>query len=118
MWKILVACYVLGIPSIQALIRRLNSDYTVALQCGILKTKETPGRFAYYKFTKKLIQFLVCMEECMMARLMGFKASHNDFTKSVAVDSKDVKLYCNQHKKRCSDRDAKYGYKEKANNKP
>ncbi|MFC2035104.1 transposase [Chloroflexota bacterium] len=113
MWRTLIAGYAFEnqIPTIQGLIRTLQKNPSMAFQCGIQSAKEIPSRFAYYRFTKKLIEHTALVEKCMAETLNTINSILPDFGETVAVDSTEVPTYSNRYKKPPSDHEAKWGVK-------
>jgi transposase len=111
MWQILIASYVLDIPTIQELIRTFHRDLFLAGLCGIYSEAEIPSRFAYYRFIKKLIAYRELIERCIAKTIEALRKRFPDLGETVAMDSTDVPTYANKFRKPCSDPDAKWGVK-------
>ncbi|NQT74465.1 MAG: transposase [Chloroflexi bacterium] len=113
MWHSLVTSYILDIPTIQGLIRRLKENPLIAIRCGIYSNAEIPSRFAYYRFIKKLIGFEDVIEKCMAKTVAKLKEKLPDLGETIAIDSADVPSYVSKWTKTLSDPDAKWGVKTK-----
>lgn len=111
MWRTLIASYVLDVPTIQELIRTLNRNPFIAVQCGICSEKEIPTRFAYYRFIKKLIAHRELVEKCMAKTLEALKKQLPGFMETVCIDSTDIEAYVNRFRKPLSDKDAEWGWR-------
>ena len=114
MWKTTIASYVLDIPTIEGLRRRLQEPF-LAIQCGIFSNKQIPSRFAYYRFTRKLIAHRGLIEKCMAKTINALREQLPEFARTVVVDSTDVPTYSRRYKKPSSDLDAGWGFKKNSN---
>ena len=108
MWKTIIASYILDIPTIEGLRRRLQEPF-LAIQCGIYSEGEIPSRFAYYRFVKKLIPHTTVIEKCMAQTIEAIGEKLPEFSSTVVVDSTDVPTYSKRYKKPPSDPDAGWG---------
>lgn len=118
MWRTYIASHVLeNIHTIQELIRTLRRNPFIAIQCGICSPAEIPTRFAYYRFTKKLIAYTDLIEKCMAKTLETLKGQLPDFMETVCIDSTDIETYVNWCKKPLSDEDAEWGWRRGKDNK-
>ncbi len=111
MWRTIIASYVLDIPTIEGLRRRLQEPF-LAIQCGIHSNREIPSRFAYYRFIKKLLAHTELIEKCMAKTIEQIKERLTGLGKTIVVDSTDVPTYSNRYKKPSSDPDARWGIKK------
>ena len=111
MWRTIIASYVLDIPTIEGLRRRLQEPF-LAIQCDILSDKQIPSRFAYYRFIKKLIAHTELIEKCMAKTIEAIKDKLPGFGETIVVDSTDVPTYSKRYKKPPSDPDAGWGFKK------
>jgi len=112
MWRTIITSYVFDIPTIQGLIRTLNRNPFVAIQCGIYSSEEIPTRFSYYRFIKKLIAHRELIEKCMAKTIETLQRQLPGFGEVVAVDSTDIPTYSRKYKKPSSDPDARWGFKK------
>lgn len=110
MWRTLIASYVLDIPTIEGLKRRLEEPF-LAILCGIHSDAGIPSRFAYYRFIKKLIAHKELIEKCMANTIEALKMQLPGFGETVAVDSTNVEAYVKWFKKPISDKDAEWGWR-------
>lgn len=112
MWRTIIVSYVFDIPTIQELIRTLNRNPFVAIQCSIYSSEEIPTRFSYYRFIKKLIAHRELIEKCMAKTIEALQRQLPGFGEVVAVDSTDIPTYSKKYKKPSSDPDAGWGFKK------
>lgn len=112
MWHTIIASYVLDIPTIEALRRRLQEPF-LAIQCHIYSDREIPSRFAYYRFIRKLLAHVDLVDQCMVKCVEALKRALPDLGETVAVDSTDIRSYSNPtgRKEKNSDPDASWSVK-------
>lgn len=109
-WRTIIASYMLDIPTIEGLRRRLVDPF-IAVLCGIHSDAEIPSRFAYYRFIKKLIAHKELIEKCMAKTIETLKKHLPGFMETICVDSTDIETYVNWRRKPLSDKDAGWGWR-------
>ena len=111
MWRTIIASYVLDIPTIEGLRRRLEDPF-IAILCSIHSDAEIPSRFTYYRFIKKLKAHRELIEKCMAKTIEVLKKKLPGFGETVVIDSTDIESYVNWSRKPLSDADAKWGVRK------
>ena len=114
MWRANIAMYVLNLPTMNALIRRLQDDLELRLLCGFGKI---PHRTTFNRFNKNLSQHRELADTMLATITDRMKQLLPDFGKVVAVDSTVVRTYANANRKPVSDPDASWTAKNAANGK-
>lgn len=113
LWRTYVAMVVLGLPTFASLIRSLQNNPLLAVACGITSADGIPTKYAYSRFMGKLSKprTVTKVKDVMRSLTRSLYAALPDFGKSVAIDSTDIKAFCNGAKKPVSDPDATWAAK-------
>ncbi|MXZ90544.1 MAG: transposase [Chloroflexi bacterium] len=89
-----LASYVLGTPSISALVWRLNNDPALRSVCGF--TNRLPDRSTFSRvFQQMAEQYADLVYECSVRLLAVLAAQDPDFGKELAIDSTTIPTYAN-----------------------
>lgn len=109
LWHSYLAGYVLNIPTVASLIRRLQSDSALCVACG-LNPAAIPSEATYSRFISKLTSHEYLVEAVFQQAVVKLKEQLPDFGKIVAVDSTDIAAW--SQSRRPSDPDARWGKKK------
>ncbi len=109
LWHSYLAGYVLNIPTVASLIRRLQSDAALCVVCG-LNPAAIPSEATYSRFVAKLTNRRGLVRRAI--RIAVRKLGHHlpDLGKIVAIDSSDITAY--SQSRRPSDPDAHWAKKK------
>lgn len=108
LWHSYVAGYVLNIPTVASLIRRLQSDSTLSIACG-LNPSAIPSEATYSRFVAKLANRSGLVRRVIKDSVRKLGLHLPDFGKVVAIDSSDITAY--SQSRRPSDPDAHWARK-------
>ena len=118
MWRCFVAYYVLGLPSVSALIRTLYDNPYIAKACGFETPDVIPSQPTFSRFYARLAKPTIAVEvkNIMRALVRQCYDTMPNFGKSVAIDSTDIKAWShgrgNGHDGKSSDPDAGWAVKK------
>ncbi len=113
LWKTYVAMTILGLPTFASMIRTLQNDPYIAINCWITSPEGIPSKFGYSRFMRKLSEprYVVMVKNIMRSLTRSLYDVLPDFGKSVTIDSTDLKAWSNGVKKPASDPDATWAVK-------
>jgi transposase len=115
LWRSYLMTYVLDIPGVAALIRRLQDNPALCKVCGltpgVIPTESTYSRF----ISERLSMCLDLVQKTIHKAVDVLKEHLEDFGKIVAIDSTDIHAHSNGSKpeEKRSDKDASWGFKKK-----
>lgn len=113
MWRSFIVTYALGLPSVNEMIRQLESNPALAEVCGIRHPEDIPSKAAYSRFVRKLVAHRDLVEQCLVRATNTLKSLMPEFGATVAVDASDMKAWANgMHQE--TDPDAGTGAKHKS----
>ena len=118
LWHCYIARYVLGLPSVSALMRTLQDNPFIARACGIDSPGNIPSQPTFSRFFTKLASspYNVMVKEISRTMTREFFATLPRFGKSVAIDSTDIKAWSNKAKRPFTDPDAAWAVKSSVGN--
>lgn len=108
LWHCYVAYYLLGLPSVSELIRRLHDNPYVAEACGIESPDSIPSQPTFSRFFARLSKRHMVGQLNHVFHLITrrFYRTLPGFGKSVALDSTDIKAWSNGAHKKPTDKHA------------
>ena len=111
MFRAYMLSFLLNLPSLSELWRRLDNDPRLRLLCGFTKL---PNLSTFSRFVTRLKQHKELVDEVTASLINRFKIKHPDLGEKVAVDSTSVKTNTRPPKVRklvpqCSDPEADWG---------
>lgn len=96
-WRACLASYVLGMPSTNALIRRLEEDPRLPETCGFGET--LPHRTTFNRFFTRLADYQDLVDKCLADLAHQFREMLPDLGEKVAVDSTPVRSHSHPKRK-------------------
>lgn len=90
MWRAMIALYVLNLPTMNALIRRLQEDLELRLFCGFSRL---PNRTTFNRFYKGLVRHTELVDATLAGITDQLKQLLPDLGKVVAVDSTECQMH-------------------------
>ena len=105
LWRAYVASFVLNLPHTNALIRRLEDDFSFRALCGF---RELPHRTTFNRFIQRLSHHTDLVERCFAELTRQIRMLIPDLGTEVAVDSTTVRSHCSPHRKPISDPEASW----------
>ncbi len=96
MWRAYLASFVLGLPSINALIRELEDDPELRLTCGL--GDNLPHRTTFNRFIRRLSRHQELVDRCMAKLTDQLGELLPGLGDEVAVDSTAVRSHSNPNK--------------------
>ena len=114
LWRAYMSSFVLGLPSTNALIRRLQDDPELRLLCGF---GQLPHRTTFNRFVNRLADHLDLVEDCLAGLVDQLACLLPGLGQEVAVDSTVVRSHSNPHRKPVSDPEASWTAKNSARSK-
>ena len=114
LWRAYLASFVLGLPSTNALIRRLQDDPELRLLCGF---NQLPHRTTFNRFVNRLANHRGLVEDCHAALTGRLAELLPGLGQKIAVDSSVVRSHSNPNRKPVSDPEASWMAKNSARSK-
>ena len=105
LWRAHVAGYVLGLPTTNSLVRRLQDDYALRGVCGF---DELPSRWTFNRFVSRLSHHTDLVELALAKLTDRLHELLPDFGSGLAVDGSIFRSWSNPDKKRISDPEASW----------
>lgn len=96
LWRAYLASFVLGLPSTNALIRRLQDDPELRLLCGFNKL---PHRTTFNRFIRRLDSHIDLVNDCLASLTDQLAEQLPGLGEKVAVDSTTVRSHSNPGRK-------------------
>lgn len=114
LWHCLVAKYVMGLSSTDALIRELNNNPLVARVCGIDSPEAIPHKSTFSRFIARLSKYNTTarLKDVSRSLVRDCYANLPGFGERVAIDSTTLKGWVNGGKPRPSDKEARWSVKK------
>ena len=106
LWRAYVAGYVLGLPTTNALVRRLQDDTSLRVICGF--DLALPSRWTFNRFISRLSHHSDVVEQTLAALTDRLRDLLPDFGKGIAVDGSTVRSWSNPNKPYVSDPEASW----------
>ena len=118
LWRCYLVRYVLGLPSVSALIRYIQDNPFVARACGIETPADFPSQPTFSRFLTKLAsrKYAHLVKDVMRRMVRTLYATLPNFGQTVAIDSTDVKAWSNKAKRPFTDLDATWSVKSSVGN--
>ena len=118
LWHSYIVRYVLGLPSVSALIRLLEDNPFIAEACGIESPDDIPSQPTFSRFFTKLSlwEYRRFVKQIMKEIVRECYRTLPGFGKRVAIDSTDIKAWANKAKKPATDKDAAWAVKSTSGN--
>ena len=106
LWRAYAASFVLNLPNMNTLIRRLNEDRALRKLCGF--GNQLPHRTTFNRFRNRVSEHLDLVEASLRTLTDELKGDKRlkGFGQAVAVDSTTVKTHSNPSRKVVSDEEA------------
>lgn len=113
LWHSLVAKYVMGLDSTDALIRELHNNPFVARACGIEAPDDIPHKSTFSRFFARLSKYQMAAKVKAVSRhlVRQHYATVPGFGQRVALDSTTLKGWVNGGSSRVSDKEAGWSVK-------
>ena len=92
LWRAHVAGYILGLPTTNALVRRLQDDHALRDVCGF---DELPSRWTFNRFASRLSHHTDVVEDTLSALTDRLRELLPDFGRGIAMDSSTVRSWSN-----------------------
>ena len=105
LWRADFTSFILGLPSTNALIRRLQDDPELRLLCGF---GQLPHRTTFNRFVNRLAHHRDLVEDCLAALTDRLAELLPGLGQKVAVDSTVVRTHSNPNRKEVSDPQASW----------
>ena len=96
MWRAYFASFILGMPSTNALIRRLEDDANFRQTCGFGET--LPHRTTFNRFISRLDRYKDLVEACFASQVNRLATLLPGLGEKIAVDSTTVRSHSNPHR--------------------
>lgn len=114
LWHCLIAKYVLGLASTEALRRELLNNPWIALACGISSPQDIPHKSTFSRFFAKLSRYRMAAKVKDVSRSLVRRhyATLPGFGHRVALDSSTLKGWVNGGKPNRSDKEAGFSVKK------
>ena len=113
LWRAYVAAYMLGLPTANALVRRLQDDVGLRDVCGF--TGDLPSRWTFNRFIARLTYHADAVEAVLAGLTDRLHDLLPDFGKGLALDASTVRSWSNPNHD--SDPDASFTAKKNAKGK-
>ncbi|EUJ31967.1 transposase, partial [Listeria cornellensis] len=97
-FKALVIRYVEGIPTIKALVKRLNEDLVFKLNLGFLCSERVPSEASFSRFTQVLSQHADVLQTINHVLLEQIDAMNGLFSEQLAIDATHFSAHDKAHK--------------------
>lgn len=119
LWHCLVAKYVMGLASTDALIRELHNNPLVAKACGIDSPETIPHKSTFSRFIARLSKYKIAakLKDVSRSLVRDCYAKLPGFGERVAMDSTTLKGWVNGGKPRPSDKEAQWSVKKNTHGK-
>ncbi len=113
LWRCFITRYVLGLESVAALIRLLESNPFIAAACGIGSPEAIPHKSTFSRFFSRLTRrkYMHLVKDVSRALVRQHYATLPSFGERVALDSSTLKGWVNGGKPRPSDMQAAWSVK-------
>lgn len=108
LWHCYLMMYVLNIPTVASLARRLQNDPACAEACG-LDSMAVPSEATFSRFISKLSKHNTLVEDIIDKAVSRLRDRLQDFGETIAVDSSEIAAYSQSRKP--SDADARWAKK-------
>ncbi|MBA7514932.1 IS1182 family transposase ISDre5 [subsurface metagenome] len=112
LWHAFIAQYYLDLPSMNALIRRLEDDPYLAYICGFNLDDPLPTRRTVNRFFEMLGQRWVLVESCFNEAVTRLHMKLKDFGSVIAVDSTVIEAWSSPNRTPISDPDAHWAHRK------
>lgn len=112
LWHAFIAQYYLDLPSMNALIRRLEDDPYLVYVCGFDTNESLPTRRTFNRFFESLGQRWILVESCFNESVTKLRLRLKDLGSAVAIDSTIIEAWSNPNKQPVSDPDANWAHKK------
>lgn len=106
LWRAHIVRFILGLPTVNAMIRRLESDYYLRIACGF--REHLPHRTTFNRFTTRLSLEQDLVDEIIMRITNYLQAILPDLGEKVAIDSTNIPTHASPHKPSISDPEASW----------
>ena len=107
LWRAYIAGYTLGLPTTNALVRRLQDDPALREVCGFTGGA-LPSRWTFNRFVSRLSHHADAVERVLAALTDRLHELLPDFGKGLALDASTVRSWSNPDKPRISDPEASW----------
>ena len=114
LWRAYFTSFILGLPSTNALIRRLQDDPELRLLCGF---GQLPHRTTFNRFVNRLADHRDLVEDCLAVLTDQLAELLPDLGQKIAVDSTVVRSHSNPNRRPVSDPEASWTAKNSARSK-
>lgn len=111
-WHAFIAQYYLDLPSMNALIRRLEEDPYLVETCGFSTNSSLPTRRTFNRFFEMLSRRWILVESCFNEAVARLRTRLKDFGAVIAIDSTIIEAWSNPNKTSISDPDAHWAHKK------
>ena len=111
LWRAYASSFFLGLPSTNALIRRLQDDSQLRAFCGF---RGLPHRTTFNRFINRLALHQDLLDEVFAQTTNEIKKLLPDLGEEVAVDSTAIKSYSNPNRRSLRDHEATWAPKHSA----
>ena len=105
LWRAHLARFLLSLPSVNALIRRLEDDPALHLVCGF---DVLPHRTTFNRFSNRLADHQDLVDQALAPLTNQLRQALPGFGEKVAVDSTTVRTHSNPHRPLVSDPEASW----------
>lgn len=112
LWHAFIAQYYLDLPTMNALIRRLEDDPYLVEVCGFDLNSPLPTRRTFNRFFETLSQRWILVESCFNEALNRLHTRLKDFGEVIAIDSTIIEAWSNPNRMPLSDPDAHWAHKK------
>ena len=114
LWRAYLARFILNLPSINELIRRLQDDPKLRLVCGF---SQMPHRTTFNRFVSRLSHHQDLVNDALSSITSQLKATLPGFAEKVSLDSTAIYTHSNPNRKVVSDPEASWTAKNAASSK-
>ena len=96
--RAMITRYIEGIPSVKALVRRLNEDVAFKLSLGFLYSERVPSEATFCRIMKTLRDHPTVLDQLNDELLSKINQEFNIFSEEVAIDATAVKAHSKSKK--------------------
>ncbi|MGX6979796.1 transposase [Vagococcus elongatus] len=96
--RAMITRYIEGIPSVKALVRRLNEDVAFKLSLGFLYSERVPSEATFCRMMKKLSNQPTVLNQLNDELLSKINQEFNVFSEEVAINATAVKAHSKSKK--------------------
>ena len=114
LWRAHVARFLLSLPSVNDLIRRLEEDETLRLVCGF---GSLPHRTTFNRFFARLSEHQDLVDQALASLTEQLRNALPGFGEKIAIDSTTVRTHSNPRRKVVSDPEASWTGKKRSDGK-